>query len=77
MTVKELIEHLNTFNPETRVMFSHTDHTDWLSKGDFSPENVYLGDPLSEDSEEIDDDLYDDEWNYIGPQVLLFEVTID
>jgi hypothetical protein len=29
MTVKELINHLQQFEQETEVMFSHTDHTDF------------------------------------------------
>lgn len=35
-TVKDLIEHLQQFNPELPVVLTHTDHTDWTYNWDLS-----------------------------------------
>jgi len=40
MTVQELINHLQQFNPNTQVMFSHNDHTDFLYKTNMSVNDV-------------------------------------
>jgi hypothetical protein len=72
MNVKELIEHLNQFNPETQVMFSITDHTDWNSKLDIEKDSVGLGGMECDDDCEIE--LWDDNGEYIGPEVVLFTV---
>ena len=75
MTVKELIEHLGQFNPETKVMFSHTDDTDFLYKVNMSVNDVYTGTVLSDD--ECDEDLFNDMNDYIGPEVVLFEFNLE
>jgi hypothetical protein len=75
MTVKDLKKHLEQFSDETEVMFSHMDHTDWLYKMDMSEENIYLGDPIGDDSD-LPDEMYNEEWDYIGPKVLLFELNV-
>jgi hypothetical protein len=74
MTVKELIDHLGKFNPETKVMFSHTDDTDWTSKLDMKKKNVKLGDIVSDDYDEDVEELFDDNDKYIGPKVVLFNL---
>ena len=76
MTVKDLKKHLEQFSDETEVMFSHVDHTDWLYKMDMSEENIYLGDPVSDGDDDEEEELFDEEFNYIGPQVLLFELNM-
>ena len=76
MTVKDLKKHLEQFSDETEVMFSHVDHTDWLYKMDMSEENIYLGDPVSDGDDDEEEELFDEEFNYIGPKVLLFEFNI-
>ncbi len=76
MTVKELITHLQQFNQEAEVMFSHTDHTDYLYKVNFYEEDVMLGDVLSDDPYEGESELFDDEDNYCGPEVVLFNLNL-
>jgi hypothetical protein len=73
MTVKELIDHLGKFNPETKVMFSHTDDTDYTSKLDMEKKHVELGDIVSDDYDE-EEELWDDNDEYIGPEVVLFNL---
>lgn len=75
MTVKQLITHLQQFEQETEVMFSFTDHTDFLYKVNFYEEDVVLGDIVSDDYDG-DSDLFDDEDNYCGPEVVLFELNL-
>jgi hypothetical protein len=78
MTVKELIETLNQFDPETEVIGSCIDPTDYKYKVPInsieidSPydSNGYSGVDGSEISElELGDgeELYNDDWEYIGP----------
>ena len=73
MTVRELIKHLEQFYSEAEVMFSHTDHTDFTSKINIEEENVVLGDVVSDDYDG-ESELWDDEDNYCGPEVVLFEL---
>jgi hypothetical protein len=77
MTVKELINHLQQFESEAEVMFSHTDHTDFLYKINFYEEDVVLGDVISDDPYDGDSDFFDDEDNYCGPEVVLFNLNLD
>jgi hypothetical protein len=74
MTVKELIDHLGKFDPQTKVMFSHTDTTDWIVKLDMKKKNVKLGDIVSDDYDDEDEELWDDNGKYIGPKVVLFDL---
>jgi hypothetical protein len=74
MTVKELIKHLEQFEPETEVMFSHTDPTDWTTKINIEEEDVVLGDVVSDDYDG-DSELWDDGDNYCGPEVVLFTLN--
>ena len=74
MTVKELIDHLGKFNPETKVMFSHTDDTDWTTKLYMKKKNVKLGDIVSDDYVEEEEELFNDDGKYIGPNVVLFNL---
>ena len=76
MTVKELITHLQQFESETEVMFSHTDHTSFLYKVNLYEEDVTLGDVTSDDYDG-DSDFFDDEDNYCGPKVVLFTLSLD
>ena len=76
MTVKELINHLQQFNPETEVMFSLLDHTDFMYKVDLNEDDVVLGDVVS-DHYDGEDELWDDEDNYIGPEVVLFNLNLE
>jgi hypothetical protein len=77
MTVQELIEKLKTFNPETKVVCSFIDPTDYIYK--VSVGDIRLDSPYDEngfsgvDGSEMEDDLFDDDGNYIGEEV----VTID
>jgi hypothetical protein len=75
MNVQELINHLQQFNPNTQVMFSHNDHTDFLYKTNMSVNDVYIGTVLSDD--ECDEDLFNDMNDYIGPEVVLFEFNLE
>ncbi len=76
MTVKELIDHLGKFNPETKVMFSFLDDTDYQYKFDLREEDVELGDVVSSHYDG-DDELWDDEGNYVGPEVVLFTLNLE
>jgi len=76
MTVKELINHLQQFESETKVMFSHLDDTDFLYKINFYEEDVVLGDVVSDDFDGVSD-FFDDEDNYCGPEVVLFNLSLD
>lgn len=73
MTVKQLIDHLEKFNPETKVMFSYTDDTDYTSKLDMEKKHVELGDIVSDDYDG-EEELWDDNDEYIGPEVVLFNL---
>lgn len=75
MTVKELIDHLGKFNPETKVMFSFLDHTDYLYKIEMSEDDICIGNPISDDSD-LPDEMYNEEWEYIGPGVILFNLSM-
>jgi hypothetical protein len=77
MTVQELINHLGQFNPETQVMFSHYDHTDYLYKIDMNEENVYLDDPVCDDNLELAEELWNGDDDYIGPKVVVFELSFE
>ena len=55
MTVKELINHLQQFDSESKVMFSHVDHTDWNYKIEMTEHDVYTDDIIWED---ISDYIY-------------------
>ena len=74
MTVKELIDHLGKFDPQTKVMFSHTDDTDWTTKIYIKKKNVKLGDIVSDDEDDDVEELFDDNDKYIGPKVVLFNL---
>lgn len=74
MTVKQLIDHLGKFNPETKVMFSHTDDTDWTTKLYMKKKHVKLGDVLSDDNVDEYEELFNDNDKYIGPKVVLFNL---
>ena len=55
MTVKELIEQLQTFPQDKQIILSHTDHTDW----DYNVE--LTSDLIIEDKwyKDLDDEDYD------------------
>lgn len=80
MTVKQLIEQLQQFNPETQVLGTCTDPTDFNYKSPIK--SIFLGDPFDSngysgvDNSEIDDynELYDDEGEFIGEKVLLINL---
>lgn len=84
MTVKQLIEQLNQFDPETQVLGMCTDPTDFNYK--VPVESVFLGDPYDSngysgvDSSEMDwEKCYDEdeetgEETYIGPKVVLINL---
>lgn len=75
MTVKELIDHLGKFNPETEVMFSFTDETDYNYKIQMSENDICIGNPISDDID-LPDEMYNEEWDYIGPGVILFNLNL-
>lgn len=75
MTVKELINHLQQFEQQTEVMFSFLDDTDYLYKVNFYEEDVVLGDVVSDDYDG-ESELFDDEDNYCGPEVVLFNLSL-
>lgn len=75
MTVKELIEHLNQFDPETEVFSSITDPTDYcltlsLDSNDIVLEEELYGDNVGETYE----NEFDDEGNYKGKPILMIKL---
>ena len=79
MKVKELIEQLSKFDPETEVLGTFVDPTDYTYKVDI--QSIYLGSPFDSngysvinDSEDDFDTFYDDEGEYIGEKVLLINL---
>ena len=73
MNVQELIKHLKQFDPKTEVLFSVTDHTDYTTKFEVNEDNVYLG--IKSCDDDTEEELWDDEGEYIGPEVVLFEAN--
>ena len=87
MTVKQLIEELSKFDPETEVLGMCTDPTDYTYKVPIdsieldSPydTNSYSGidgsciDELSVDDYEV---LYDEDDEYVGPKVVILNLGI-
>jgi len=66
MTVTELIQHLQQFDGDTRVMMEYTDHTDWTSKWDIDESDIELGDNMCDDDNDEDEQT-----------VLLFNIPIN
>lgn len=74
MTVKELIDHLQQFEQETEVKFTHVDRTGWYYEIDMCKGDICLDDPENDD---VPDEMYDEDDNYIGPQILKFSLFLD
>jgi hypothetical protein len=81
MTVKQLIEQLNQFDPETQVLGMCIDPSDYVCKKQI--ENIYLGNPFDSNGfsgvdnteiDDMDDNLFDDEGEYTGEKVLLISL---
>jgi hypothetical protein len=75
MTVKELMEQLKSFDPETRIFTSITDPTDYVVTLDLDHQGISLEDELSGDNV-IDDfeDEFDEEGEYTGKPVLIIKL---
>jgi hypothetical protein len=78
MKVKELIEQLSKFDPETEVLGSCVDPTDFVYK--VSIDSIVLDSPFdsngysSVDGSEMDDDMWDNEGNFIGEGVVVINL---
>jgi hypothetical protein len=75
MTVKELIDHLQKFDPQTEVFTSITDPTDYtltlsLDSKDIELEDELFGDNVFDDYESE----FDDVGNYQGKPVLVIKL---
>jgi hypothetical protein len=78
MTVQELINKLQEFEPETKVIFSHTDHTDFNYRIEMSEGDISLDDDIDyEEDDYYDEDDEDDEDDEEGPQVVVFTLFLD
>jgi hypothetical protein len=75
MTVKELIETLQQFDPETEVFTSITDPTSYCLTLSLDVNDIELDDVLSGDNV-IDDygNQFDDEADYLGKPVLVIKL---
>ena len=81
MKVKELIEQLSKFDPETEVLGQVTDHTDYtytLPIQDMDLDSPYDSNGIhGVDGSDLDDVDSDDFWNenddYVGPKVVVIE----
>ena len=76
MNVRDLKNLLEKFDENTEVMFSHIDHTDFSYKIKMYVDDIYLDEPTSDHSD-IPDKYYDDNFDYIGPKVLVFNLNLD
>jgi hypothetical protein len=78
MKVKELIEQLSKFDPETEVLGSCVDPTDFVYK--VSIDSIVLDSPFDSngysgvDGSEMDDDMWDNEGNFIGEGVVVINL---
>jgi hypothetical protein len=79
MTVQELINKLQQFDPQTEVVCSIMDHTDWGYKLPIN--EIELGNPYDEggysaiDNSEMDyDTCYTDEDEYVGPKAVVIDL---
>ena len=75
MTVKELIDYLTQFDPETKIVTSITDHTDYVLTLPFDLDDVSLEDELYGDnvSDDFEND-FNDEGDYLGKPVLMIKL---
>jgi hypothetical protein len=69
MNVQQLIEQLKRYPADTEVKVTVTDPTDWKYMVDI--ESVEMDEPQYDDME---DELLDDEGNYIGPKVVIIDI---
>jgi hypothetical protein len=76
MKIKDLKDLLEKFDENTKVMFSHTDSTDFNYKVNIKKRDIYLDDPTNDHSE-TPDKYYDDNFDYIGPKVLVFNLNLN
>ncbi len=72
MNVKELIEQLSQYDPETEVMGMVTDPTDWTYKVDI--ESIEFDSPHDDGSVDNDDNDYDEDDEYVGKKVVLINL---
>jgi hypothetical protein len=79
MTVQELINKLQQFDPQTEVVCSIMDHTDWGYKLPIN--EIELGNPYDEggysaiDNSEMDyDTCYNDEDEYVGQKAVVIDL---
>jgi hypothetical protein len=73
MTVQELITKLQEFEPETKVIFSHTDHTDFTYNVEMCEEDILLDDAFLYNGEYDEDKNTEEE----EPQVVIFTLNLD
>jgi hypothetical protein len=82
MTVQELITKLQEFKPETKVVFSHTDHTDFTYNVEMCEEDISLDDASLYDDEYDEDDYDEDDYDEDEdteeeePQVVVFTLSL-
>jgi len=81
MTVKELIDQLSKFDPQTSVIGSTTDPTDYTFKVPIV--SVELDSPYDEngfsgvdEDDDFEGELYDDNDDYIGPKVVIINLGL-
>ena len=75
MTVKELIEQLQSFDPETRIFTSITDPTDYCLMLELDHQKINLEDePLGDNVFDDYEDDFDDEGEYTGKPVLIIKL---
>ncbi len=79
MTVKQLIDQLSQFDPNTEVLGMCTDPTDYTYKVQI--ESIELGNPFDDNgysgvdgSLNDNDEYYDEDDNYVGPKVVLINI---
>jgi hypothetical protein len=75
MTVKELIEQLQQFKPETKIYTSITDPTDYCLTLELDHQKIKLESELFGDNviDDFEDD-FDEEGEYVGDSVLVFKL---
>ena len=80
MTVKELIEELKKHNPDMNVLIESNDYSDYMYKTPIitiTTGHTYNEDGYSGiDDTELDEDMFDENSDYVGTPVLLINIGV-
>jgi hypothetical protein len=78
MTIKQLIDQLSQFDPNTEVLGTCTDPTDYTYK--VKIDSIRLDSPFDSngysgvDGSEMEDEYWDEDGNFIGKEVVIIDL---